>query len=284
VYNAAVLGENAGMRTLQVLLLSASALLALTGCRGEPADSLVAGAPGSPGPPDTGAARLVVVTHTEGFRHDSIPAAESALREIGLETGLYQAEFCRSGDEVRHCLSPEGLRDVDAVFFANTTGNIGIPDMRAFLDWIAGGKAFLGAHSATDTYHDSPEFIEMIGGEFETHGKIVEADVFVNDPSHPAVAHLAPRFQMTDEWYRFKNLAPDRHVLLSFDRVPPDGVGAPGDPADLPLAWHKSFGKGRVFYTAIGHRQEVWEDARFRRHLEEAIRWALGRAGGAARP
>lgn len=265
------------MRKLLVFVCSLSVVLSLAGCGREPAGTQVAQAPGAPAPSGPGGARLVVVTHTEGFRHDSIPSAESALREIGLDSGLYQAEFCRSADEVRHCLSSDGLRDVDAVFFANTTGNIGIPDMRAFLDWVAGGKAVLGAHSATDTYHDSPEFIEMIGGEFETHGKIVEAEVFVNDSSHPAVAHLAPRFQMTDEWYRFKNLAPDRQVLLSFDRVPPDGIGTAGDPADLPLAWHKSHGSGRVFYTALGHRSEVWDDPRFRQHLLEAIRWALGR-------
>jgi uncharacterized protein len=265
------------MRQLHVLVFSLSTLLALSGCGREPAASQIASAPGNPVPPGTGAARLLVVTHTEGFRHDVIPAAEAALRAIGEESGLFQTEFCRTGDEVRERLTPQGLANVDAVFFANTTGNIGIPDMRAFLDWIAAGKAFIGAHSATDTYHDSPEFIQMIGGEFETHGKVVEAEVFVNDPSHPAVAHLAPRFQMTDEWYRFKNLAPDRRVLLSFDRVPPDGVGTAGEPADLPLAWHKTHGSGRVFYTALGHRQEVWNDPGFRQHLREAIRWAVGR-------
>jgi uncharacterized protein len=265
------------MRNLHVLVFGFSVLLAVNGCGREPTGAQTAAAPGAPPPASAGALHLLVVTHTEGFRHDSIPAAESALREIGLESGLYQTEFCRSAEEVRRCLSVEGLSGVDAVFFANTTGNIGIPDMRGFLDWIREGKAFLGAHSATDTYHDAPEFIDMIGGEFETHGKIVEAEVFVNDPSHPSVAHLAPRFQMTDEWYRFKNLAADRHVLLSFDRVPPDGVGTAGEPADLPLAWHKAYGSGRVFYTALGHRQEVWNDPRFRQHLLEAIRWALER-------
>ena len=265
-----------GMVLRVVALVMAGAIL---GCSDSPgAGSQTPASPGSqPQPPAGPAARLLVVTHTAGFRHDSIPAAENALRVIGTESGLFQTEFCRTADEVRARLTPSGLTGVDAVFFANTTGNLGITDLGAFLAWISGGKAFVGAHSASDTYHESPEFLAMLGGEFTTHGSIVEAEVRVNDASHPAVAHLAPRFRMTDEWYRFRGIASGLSVLLSFDRNPPDGVGPAGDPVDLPLAWHKPFGSGRVFYTALGHRQETWEDARFRRHLQEAIRWALAR-------
>ena len=234
--------------------------------------------PASPATPAPGApARVLVVTHTEGFRHDSIPAAENALRIIGQESGLFEMELCRNAADVRARLTPAGLSSVDAVFFANTTGNLGIPDMGGFLGWIAGGKGFLGAHSASDTYHDSPEFLSMLGGEFDTHGSIVEAEIRVNEPTHPTVAHLAPRFTMTDEWYRFRRLGTGLNVLLSFDRVPPDGVGTAGEPANLPLAWHKTHGSGRVFYTALGHRPEVWDDPRYRQHLLEAIRWGLGR-------
>jgi uncharacterized protein len=234
--------------------------------------------PSSQNPPSGPApAHLLVVTHTAGFRHDSIPAAEAALRTIGTDSGLFHVEFCRTADEVRNRLTTAGLATVDAVFFANTTGNLGIPDMAAFLAWIAGGKAFLGAHSASDTYHESPEFLAMLGGEFDTHGSIVEAELRVNEPSNPAVAHLAPRFRMTDEWYRFRSAGSGLTILLSFDRNPPDGLGAAGDPVNLPIAWQKTHGSGRVFYTALGHRSEVWDDVRFRTHLREAARWALGR-------
>jgi type 1 glutamine amidotransferase len=233
------------------------------------------------GPTPPGAApsaRLLVVTHTAGFRHDSIPVAESTLRDLGIEHALYQTEFCRTAEDVRQRLTPAGLASVDAVFFANTTGNLGIPDLKAFLDWLGAGRAFLGAHSASDTYHDEPAFLEMLGGEFRTHGSIAEADIRVDDPSHPAVGHLVPRFRIVDELYRFDRTSrASVHVLLSMDRVPPDGVGEAGAPADLPMAWTNSHGTGRVFYTALGHRQEVWRDERFRRHLVEAIRWAIAR-------
>lgn len=216
-----------------------------------------------------------MVTHTTGFRHDSIPTAEAALRQIGIESGLFETEFCRTADDVRSRLTTAGLSGVDAVFFANTTGNLGIPSMTEFLAWIAGGKAFLGAHSASDTYHDSQEYLAMLGGEFTTHGAIVDADVRVTEPANPVVAHLAPRFRIADEWYRFRLTGPGRTVLLSLDGNPPDGVT--GDPADLPISWQKTHGSGRVFYTAMGHRSEVWDDARFRKHLLEAIKWALAR-------
>jgi uncharacterized protein len=231
----------------------------------------------TPGPPPATAARLLVVTHTTGFRHDSIPAAEDALRLTGAQSGLFTTEFCRTADDVRTRLTPAGLAGVDAVFFANTTGDLGIPDLQAFLDWIASGKGFLGAHSASDTYHEAPSYLAMLGGEFVTHGGIVEAEVRVSDPANPAVAHLAPTFRLSDEWYRFQLTGPGRTVLLKFDRNPPDGLGTAGETVDLPLAWQKAHGSGRVFYTALGHRQETWNDARFRKHLLEAIRWAIGR-------
>lgn len=250
------------------------ALLAVTAaCGGSGPDRSTSPAPS----PSVPSARLLVVTHTTGFRHDSIPAAEAAIAAIGSASGLFQVEYCRTADEVRARLTPGALAGFDAVFFANTSGDLGISDLSAFLGWIGGGKAFLGTHSAADTYRDQPDYLSMLGGTLTTHGSIVEAEIRVSDPTHPVVAHLTPRFRITDEWYRFEPAAPGRSVLLSFDRVPADGVGVAGDPADLPLAWHRSFGSGRVFYTALGHRAEVWQDPRFRTHLLEAVRWAIRR-------
>ena len=238
-----------------------------------PAPSAV---PSGQPPPPAARKRLLVVTHTTGFRHTSIPIAEATLQELGDANNLFDVRFCRTEADVRASLTAAGLADVDAVFFANTTGDLGIPDMRVFLDWIAHGNAFLGAHSAADTYHESPEYLAMLGGEFVTHGAIVPADIRVDDPSDPSVSHLAPRFTITDELYRFARTSrADVHALLSMDRVPNDGIGAAGATADLLMAWRRDAGTGRVFYTALGHREEVWLDARFRLHLLGALKWAL---------
>jgi uncharacterized protein len=243
-------------------------LLALWGCGGH-APTAASGS--------TPAKRLLVVSFTAGFRHSSIPIAETTLQAIGLSSGLYSTDFCRTQADVTALLTPSGLRPYDGVFFANTTGNLGIPDLRAFLDWIAAGHAFVGAHSASDTYHEAPEYLAMLGGEFATHGDIAEADIKVDDPSDPSVAHLAPRFRITDELYRFaQNNRAQVHVLMSMDRNPADGVAQPGAAVDLPMAWHSAYGSGRVFYTALGHREEVWQDSRFQQHLLGALKWALG--------
>ncbi len=244
---------------------------------GSGGDSINA-SPAAPSGASGGAAakRLLVVTHTAGFRHDSIPAAETTLQAIGSTSGLYEIEFARTADDVKRLVTRESLAKFDAVFFANTTGDLGIPDLAAFLQWISDRGGFLGAHSATDTYHGSPEFVEMIGGEFKNHGSIVETEVRVDDPSHPAVAHLAPRFTITDELYRFDRFNAEKvRRLLTIDRNPTDGVGEAGAPSDLPMAWHRTLGQGRVFYTAFGHRREVWQDPRFQQHIREAIRWVL---------
>ena len=190
-----------------------------------------AAGPSPPPTPTASASKLLVVTHTEGFRHGSIPVAEATLRNLGLASGLYQTEFCRTAADVQTMLTASHLAGIDAVFFANTTGNLGIPDLRAFVDWVSAGHGFLGAHSASDTYHDAPEYLAMLGGEFLTHGSIAEADVRVDEPSHPSVAHLVPRFRMTDELYRFTRFSrADVTVLLSMDRNPDDGLGRAGDP------------------------------------------------------
>jgi type 1 glutamine amidotransferase len=167
---------------------------------------------------------------------------------------------------------------MDAVVFANTTGDLGVPDLSALLDWVAAGHGFAGMHSASDTYHDAPAYLEMLGNEFETHGDQAEVEAVVESPSHPAVAHLAPRYRVFDEIYRFRrNNRGTVMPLLTLDRFPQDGLPGAGQPGDLPLAWTRVHGAGRVFYTALGHRDELWRDARYQQHVLGGIRWALGR-------
>lgn len=235
------------------------------------------GAPSSPSPqpPGTPSARVLVVTHTEGFRHDSIPAAEAAIRDVGIENGLFTTDFCRTAADVQSLLTVQGLAPYQAVVFANTTGTLPVPDLAAFLSWISGGHGFVGMHSASDTYHDSADYLNMLGGEFLTHGAIVEAEIRVDAPSQSSVAHLGSSFRMTDEFYRFTRKDPGVQRLLSLPREPPDGAGSGA--SDLPVAWQKPFGSGRVFYTALGHRSEVWQDTRYRRHVLEGIRWVMAR-------
>ncbi|HEY6214421.1 MAG TPA: ThuA domain-containing protein [Vicinamibacterales bacterium] len=244
---------------------------AVVACSGMDARAPSPSAPSAAQP----ARRLLIVTHTTGFRHDSIPRAEAVLAALSQARNIAPS-FCRSADDVRRMLSADGLRGVDGVFFANTTGNLGIPDLGAFLSWIRSGHAFLGAHSASDTYHDERAYLEMIGAEFDTHGNQSQANLTIEDRGHPATASLASPFSIFDELYEFKsNPRPGVHVLLSLDHHPDDGHPAAGQPGDFVIAWTKTYGAGRIFYTALGHRSEVWDDPRFQAHLSGALAWAL---------
>jgi type 1 glutamine amidotransferase len=236
--------------------------------------------PGNPLPSTPGGQppRVLIVTHTEGFRHSSIPLAESTLTALGQQSGLFTVTFCRSAGDVTRMLTPAGLAGVDAVVFANTTGSLPIPDIGAVLRWIADGHGFAGMHSAADTYHDRPDYLEMLGNEFRTHGEHATVDAIVENRSHPASSPLGSRWRVLDEIYLFTR--PNRNsvtMLLSLDRYPDDGSRESGQPGDLPLAWAKSYGRGRVFYTALGHREELWQDSLYQQHILGGIRWVLGR-------
>jgi hypothetical protein len=220
--------------------------------------------------------RVLVVTHTEGFRHSSIPIAEATLAEVGRRSGIFSVSFCRTADDVATMLSPSGLAGFDAIVFANTTGSLPIRDLRAVLDWIADGHGFAGMHSASDTYHDAPAYIDMLGNEFLTHGSETTVDAVVENPSHPASSPLGQRFRVFDEIYMFTMSNRGAvTILLSLDRRPLDGLPQAGQPADLPLAWAKDYGRGRVFYTALGHREDVWQSAAYQQHILGGIRWVL---------
>ena len=227
--------------------------------------------------------RLLVVTQTKGWRHDVIPITVDALRALGKESGAWEvvAEVENAADVARS-VSAEGLRDVDAVVFANTSGDLDITSegREAFFSWLRGGGAFVGIHSASDTFHDDPEYIGMLGGEFETHGPEREVTIFVQDPEHPACRGLPASFPLFEEVYEFRHWDRQRvHALLALHAHPQTGV-----PADHPVAWTSRFGRGRVFYTALGHREEVYANPLVRRHFAGGISWALGLAAGSDTP
>lgn len=227
------------------------------------------------------AKRLLVVTVTKGFRHaDSIPVAEQVLKEIGERSGSWTTDYARTDAEIAEKMSAEGLRRYDGVFFANTTGDLPLPDREAFVRWIQSGKGFAGAHAAADTFHGYAPYLEMLGGEFATHGPQVKVTVRVEDGKHPATRHLGGGFEVFDEIYQFKNFQRARmHGLLTMDAHPNEGT-----PGDYPLSWTRAEGKGRVFYTALGHRPEIWQSEWYQRHLLGGIRWSLGLERADAKP
>ncbi|MCS1411702.1 MAG: hypothetical protein M2R45_04904 [Verrucomicrobia subdivision 3 bacterium] len=226
------------------------------------------------------AKKLLVVTVTKGFRHNSIPIAEAVLGSLAERSGKFTVEYARTDDELAEKMSLEKLSGYDGLVFANTTGELPVPDKEALIDWVKSGKGFVGMHSASDTFHQFRPYIEMLGGEFQTHGPQVEVDVINQDPDHSACAHYGSHFKVFDEIYVFKSFYRDRvHGLLTLDHHPNSKV-----PGDHPIAWCKNHGKGRVFYTALGHREDIWTNAEYQKHIFGGILWSLGLAAGGSEP
>lgn len=231
--------------------------------------------------PVAAASTILVITHTTGFRHSSIPTAEATIAALGAQSNLFTVRHCRDAADVAKMTTSTALKDVQAVFFANTTGDLGLPDLDGFFAWVRAGGGVLGAHSASDTYHNEPRYIDMLGGEFLTHGNQATVTLVTASGTHPATSGLPARFQMLDEIYHLKDNNRGRvDTLLSLDRAPDDGLPGANQPADMPISWAKRYGAGRVFYTALGHREDVWEDARFRAHVLGGIKWVLAGTTG----
>jgi len=159
-----------------------------------------------------------------------------------------------------------------------TTGELPLPEggAQALVDWVRAGGAFAGVHSATDTLHEFPAYGEMIGGIFDGHPWNQKVGVMVEDGAHPATAHFDERFEITDEIYQFRSFR--RHplrVLLSLEPSSVDMTKGKREDGDYALAWSRDWGEGRMFYSALGPREEVWRDERFQQLRLNGIDWAV---------
>jgi hypothetical protein len=192
------------------------------------------------------------------------------------QAGL-KAEFAK-------VFSAESLRDFDGVIFLSTTGDLPVPDLAAFLDWIKSGKAFIGFHAATDTFKSSDAYCDMIGGHFAGHpwGAGGEHAFVVHEPGHRVAAMFPERFRWKDEIYQYdlRTKPENLRVLVSLDMQ----ASHPKEPWHVPVAWVRDYGKGRVFSTNFGHNDTTWKEPMFQKHMAEGIAWALGRFDAPAAP
>jgi type 1 glutamine amidotransferase len=227
-------------------------------------------------------------------QHDSTSHALSVIERLGYETGLYDT-FIRTDSNIasktpkRTTGEPASggpsLQMADAVFFL---GHRDVPiddaQKKDLLSFVRDdGKGFVGAHVALTAFEGWPEFGELLGGRYDGHPWGQAAGTIINEGADfPATKHFPATFAFNDEFYQAKDFSrTGARVLLRLD------VGKmPANPEshtqDMPLAWAKNYGKGRVFYSSLGHDASVWDNRDVALMYFEAIKWALGLSDGDA--
>ena len=234
--------------------------------------------------------KLLVIGEEKGYRHESVSHAMATVERLGRDTGLWKT-WIRTDTEAltkqKLEYNAKTLNDFDAVLFF--TGGTLEMDGRKKADFLSfihdDGKGFIGIHSATITFTDWPEYGEMIGGWFDQHpwGSF-NAPIVNEAPDFPVVRHFPRSFVKFDEIYQPKAWSREKvNVLLSLD---PSRLDFNNNPRihrtdhDFAVAWSKMYGKGRVFYSTLGHTDESWSDPDIRKMYFEAIKWALGMTDG----
>ena len=255
------------------------------------------------------AKRLLFFTKSSGYEHavikviDGKPSvAQKTLEELGPRHG-FQITHTKDGS----VFTPEGIAGYDGfIFFTSgdltTPGNDKNPPMpqagkTTLLKAIASGKGFLGIHQATGTFHSPGDryqgngdgadpYIKMVGGEFIFHGVQQTARVHCADPKFPGMADCKGDFDLMEEWYSYKNLNKDLHVLQSVATWSLKNTGKDSvyRRPPYPVTWARKEGKGRVYYTGLGHRDDVWASERFQTMIVGAMNWITGRASAAVKP
>jgi type 1 glutamine amidotransferase len=256
--------------------------------------------------------KILFFSKSTGYEHDMIKRvngepskAEKILAELGRKNNI-EFTFTKDGS----VFTPDNIAKYDAFFFYTTgdltqLGSDKNPPMSpegyaAFLQAISNGKGFIGTHSAADTFHSpggvrdhaparykddgdnrSP-YVKMLGGEFIIHGSQQAARQIVVDKNFPGMSGVPDDFGPVEEWYSLKNFAPNLHVLLVQDT---SGMkGSPYQRPNYPSTWARMYGQGRVFYTSMGHRDDIWNSPVFQSVLTGAMNWATGRVNADVTP
>ena len=221
---------------------------------------------------------VLYFTLSAGYRHQVIPLSQAIVEQLGTDSGAFDV----TATEDTSVFTAENLERYAAVIFY-TSGELPMSGVQkaALLDFVRTGGGFLGVHSASDTFYTWPDYLDLVGGYFNNHPWHQAVTIEVVDPSNPVVAFLGNSLQIEDEIYQISDFDyRGSHVLLRLDQSSVD-LSASGVHQRFygwPLAWTRLYGKGRVFYTALGHKAEVWRDSRYQRILTNAILWAMRRS------
>jgi type 1 glutamine amidotransferase len=228
---------------------------------------------------------LLVIGEEKGYRHEAVSHAMATIERLGTECGLWETTL-RTDTEVltkkKLEYNAKNLNDFDAVLFY-TGGNLEM-DGQQKVDFISfihdDGKGFIGVHSAAITFVDWPEYGDMIGGYYDEHPWLTfDAPIIVEDPSFPGMQQWPRSFVLRDEIYQMRNYSRSKvRVLMRLDvsKLDMKNKNVHRTDGDFAVTWAKTYGKGRVYYTTLGHVEENWDKPEFQQMITKAIAWAMG--------
>jgi uncharacterized protein len=228
--------------------------------------------------------QLLVIGEEKGYRHEAVSHAMATIERLGRETGLWSTTLRTDSEALTKKkleYNAKNLNDFDAVLFF-TGGDLEM-DAQQKADFISSihddGKGFIGVHSAAITFVDWPEYGDMIGGYYDEHPWLTfDAPIIVEDPSFPGMQQFPLSFVLRDEIYQMRNYSRDKvRVLmrLNVSKLDMKNKNVHRTDGDFAVTWAKMYGKGRVYYTSLGHVDANWDKPEFQQMITEAIKWAM---------
>jgi len=237
--------------------------------------------------------RLLVIGQSKGYQHDSISTAMATLYNLGRSSHQWDTFFRTDCTAITKKKLPWGAKNLDAfdavAFF--TDGELDMDDSQKadLMSFVHDdGKGFIGIHSAAITFLRWPEYGQMLGGYFDGHpwGEF-QAPLVVEDAAFPGMKHLPANFTLQDEIYQIKDFSRDRvRVLMRLDasKIDLSRKGVHRQDKDFAVIWARNYGKGRVLYNGLGHREDVWERPDIQKMWLDLVRWSMGDLSGDATP
>jgi cytochrome c len=216
-----------------------------------------------------GEPRVLVFTKTAGFHHSSIPNGVDAIMKLGAQNH-FQVDTTSDASMI----TEDSLKKYAALVFLHTTGNLFNAQEQSDLErYIQAGGGFVGIHAAADANYDWHWYGRLVGGYFNGHPQQQEAVLHLVDKDTTMTGNIPATWKRKDEWYNYKSLDSDLHVMVTIDEKSYTG-GTNG--ANHPMAWYHDFDGGRSWYTELGHTEESFTDPAYLSHILAGIKYAIG--------
>ena len=206
--------------------------------------------------------KLLIFVGTEGIYHDHAGNGQFLTSMVNGTAGI-AADFSQDYDVLA-----DGLRGYDTVLFYTDVGELTSAQEMGLLNYIRAGGGFFGLHTAAASFRESEGYHGMINGFFDGHSPYMDFTVNVSDNEHPITEGLGD-FAVTDELYYLKHdPATSHHLMHAYDETK--------DETHV-MAFHHTYGKGRVFYFPLGHDMAVLENPSFQTVICRGALWAGNR-------